>query len=135
VPSTTIDAYFKQLKSLQLEPNLSKALSIVYTPLHGTGAKPTRRALTKWGYTRLHIVPEEEKTDGHFPTVKKPNPEEPMALELTIKQTAELKADIVLATVPDSDRLALVVRDPEAARRIIDRIYFINTKTPRHFER
>jgi len=116
VPNKTIDAYFAQVKALQLEPSQQKDVSIVYTPLHGTGAQPTRRALAEWGYSKLHIVAEQEAPDGRFPTVKKPNPEEPSALQLAIAQASQLKADIVLATDPDSDRLALVVRDPQAAQ-------------------
>lgn len=116
VSSETIDAYFAQVKNLQLEPSIKKDIRIVYTPLHGTGAAPTQRALNEWGYTHLHIVPEQAKPDGHFPTVKKPNPEEPLALKIAIAQAAEQKADIVLATDPDSDRLALVVRDPKSAQ-------------------
>lgn len=111
----TIDEYFKNVKELQLEPDLPKDISIVYTPLHGTGAAPARRALSEWGYKNLHIVPEQEKPDGNFPTVRKPNPEEPSALTLAIAQAASRKADIILATDPDSDRLALVVHDPKAA--------------------
>ncbi|MEY2988267.1 MAG: hypothetical protein RJB13_1788 [Pseudomonadota bacterium] len=116
VSTETIDEYFKKVRELQLEPDLPKNISIVYTPLHGTGASPARRALTEWGYKNLHIVPEQEKPDGHFPTVSKPNPEEPSALSLAIEQAAQRQADIVLATDPDSDRLALVVRDPKASR-------------------
>lgn len=116
IPSAVIDAYFRRVKELQLEPNLPKDIKIVYTPLHGTGAAPTRRALTEWGYKNLHIVPEQERPDGHFPTVRKPNPEEPSALKLAIQQASEQRADIILATDPDSDRLALVVRDPIAAK-------------------
>jgi phosphoglucomutase len=116
VPLSTIDAYFSEVKKLQLEPLQEKNISIVYTPLHGTGAAPTRRALADWGYQNLHIVPEQEAPDGNFPTVKKPNPEEPSALQLAISQASKLNADIVLATDPDSDRLALVVHDPRAAK-------------------
>lgn len=116
VSPETVDQYFKSVKTLQLEPNLPKDISIVYTPLHGTGAAPARRALSEWGYTNLHIVPEQEKPDGNFPTVSKPNPEEPSALALAIEQASKRQADIILATDPDSDRLALVVRDAKAAK-------------------
>ncbi|MFZ9519875.1 MAG: phospho-sugar mutase [Silvanigrellaceae bacterium] len=116
VPEETVNAYFAKVKELQLEPNLKKDVSVVYTPLHGTGAAPTQRALTDWGYKNLYIVAEQAKPDGNFPTVKKPNPEEPLALALAIAQASQKKADIVLATDPDSDRLALVVRDPVAAK-------------------
>ena len=115
IPPETVDAYFAQVRTLQLEPSIKKDLKIVYTPLHGTGGAPAQRALNEWGYYNLHIVPEQAKPDGRFPTVKKPNPEEPHALQLAIAQAAQQNADIVLATDPDSDRLALVVRDPDAA--------------------
>ena len=109
-------AYFQSLKALQLFPKAPRDLKIVYTPLHGTGAIPARRALTEWGYKQLTIVPEQEKPDGNFPTVKKPNPEEPSALQLAIALAEKLRADVALATDPDSDRLALVVHDPKAAK-------------------
>jgi len=115
VGADTVDEYFKKVKELQLEPDLPKDISIVYTPLHGTGASPAKRALTDWGYRNLHIVPEQEKPDGNFPTVRKPNPEESSALSLAIEQAAKRQADVILATDPDSDRLALVVHDPKAA--------------------
>jgi phosphoglucomutase len=116
VPKETIEAYFAEVRALQLEPSLNKDLKVVYTPLHGTGAAPAQRALNEWGYRNLHIVPEQAKPDGRFPTVKKPNPEEAPALQLAIAQASQQNADIVLATDPDSDRLALVVLDPAAAR-------------------
>ncbi|NBW81216.1 phospho-sugar mutase [bacterium] len=118
VPEETVNEYFRKVKELQLEPNLKKDVSVVYTPLHGTGAAPTQRALNDWGYNNLYIVAEQAKPDGNFPTVKKPNPEEPLALQLAIAHAARRNADVVLATDPDSDRLALVVRDPMAAKGI-----------------
>lgn len=116
VPGSVVDSYFSQVKLLQIEPEQDKTLSIVYTPLHGTGAAPAARALTEWGYKNLFIVPEQAKPDGNFPTVSKPNPEEPTALKLAIEHAERLRADVVLATDPDSDRLALVVRDPKSAQ-------------------
>ncbi|MEY4066752.1 MAG: hypothetical protein RIR26_2960 [Pseudomonadota bacterium] len=116
VPAAVVDSYFSQVKALQLEPAQTKNLSIVYTPLHGTGAAPAARALSEWGYKNLFIVPEQAAPDGNFPTVSKPNPEEPSALKLAIQHASRLQADVVLATDPDSDRLALVVRDPKSAQ-------------------
>lgn len=109
------DAYYTTLKELQLYPDLKKDVNVVYTPLHGTGALPVRTALSRWGYHNLSIVAEQAEPNGNFPTVKKPNPEEPEALSLAVKLANKVTADIAVATDPDSDRLALVVRDPKAA--------------------
>lgn len=116
ISEDVIASYDAAVKALQINPSLPKNVSIVYTPLHGTGATSVRRTLSQWGYKNLHIVPEQEKPDGRFPTVKKPNPEEPEAMALAIALAEKLQADIALATDPDSDRLALVVRDPVAAK-------------------
>jgi phosphoglucomutase len=110
-----LDDYYLAVKTLQLFPNAQKDLNIVYTPLHGTGSVPMRRALESWGYKNIFIVPEQEHPDGNFPTVRKPNPEEPAALKLAIELAEKTNADLVLATDPDSDRLALVVRDEKMA--------------------
>ena len=114
-PEVTVQ-YSDAVKSLQFFPDAKKDLKIVYTPLHGTGALPARRELLRWGFTDLVIVPEQEQPDGSFPTVKKPNPEEPAALGLAIALAQKTSADVVMATDPDSDRLALAVFDPESAR-------------------
>jgi phosphoglucomutase len=118
VPETVIDAYYEALDGLRIHDasTASRDVRIVYTPLHGTGAIPARRALTRWGFHDLHIVPEQELPDGRFPTVRKPNPEEFEALSLAIALAGRINADCALATDPDSDRLALVVKDPAAAR-------------------
>lgn len=85
-------------------------LSIVYTPLHGSGNKPVRYILAKAGFTDVHIVEEQEKPDGAFPTVVSPNPENEEALSLGIRLAGKVKADIVIGTDPDSDRIGAAVR-------------------------
>lgn len=113
-----IDAiYIEKVKSLALNPNLAKELgedlSIIYTPLHGTGNIPVRRVLSGMGYAKVAVVPEQELPDGNFPTVKYPNPEEHEAFALAIKLAEEKKADVIIGTDPDCDRVGAVVRDSD----------------------
>ena len=86
-------------------------LNIVFTSLHGTSIKAIPDVLSKAGYTQLHIVPEQAEPNGDFPTVKSPNPEEPEALTMALALADQKKADIVIGTDPDCDRLGVAVRD------------------------
>lgn len=86
-------------------------LKIVFTSLHGTSIKLMPQTLKRAGYNDVHIVAEQEVPNGDFPTVKSPNPEEPEALTMALKLGEEIKADIVIGTDPDSDRLGVAVRD------------------------
>ncbi|SCA58501.1 Phosphoglucomutase [Chlamydiales bacterium SCGC AB-751-O23] len=85
-------------------------LKIVYTPLHGAGATLIPGLLKQKGFTNLKWVEEQRYPDGNFPTVNSPNPEEDEALELGKKTLESENADILIATDPDSDRLAVVVK-------------------------
>ena len=87
-----------------------KDMSIVYTPLHGSGNKPVRRILEKIGLKNVHIVKEQELPDGSFPTVEVPNPENPAALSMAIDLAKKVDADLVIGTDPDSDRIGIAVR-------------------------
>lgn len=86
-------------------------ISIVYTPLHGTGNKPVRHVLDKLGFKHVYVVPEQEEPDGDFPTAKYPNPETKEAFKLGLALAKEKNADLVLATDPDADRLGVYVKD------------------------
>jgi len=86
-------------------------LSIVFTSLHGTSITILPETLKHAGYKNIHIVEEQAKPDGDFPTVKSPNPEEPAALAMAMKLADEVNADIVIGTDPDSDRIGIAVRD------------------------
>ena len=88
-------------------------LSIVYTPIHGSGAVPVQKALAKAGFTDVHVVKAREQPDGHFPTVSAPNPENEDALSLGISLAKEVGADLVIGTDPDSDRVGCAVRNGE----------------------
>ena len=114
--STEIDdKYIEKVKEQVLSPEAIKEqankLSIVYTPLHGTGNIPVRRVLSELGFSKVYVVKEQELPDGNFPTVKYPNPESKDAFELALKLAKEKDADIVLATDPDADRLGVYVKD------------------------
>ena len=107
------NVYLTLVKRLSLHPEVvaeTQDLSIVYTPLHGTGISVVPQALSDFGFKNVHIVEEQAVTDGNFPTVKSPNPEESAALELAVKLAKKEKADIVLATDPDADRVGIAVR-------------------------
>lgn len=111
------EAYQEELVKLVLHPECIKAmadqLSIVYTPLHGTGLVPVKSLLQSLGLKKVHIVKEQEQPDGDFPTISYPNPEDPAAFALALTQAKERKADLVLATDPDADRLGVYVRDDQ----------------------
>lgn len=86
--------------------------TVVYTPLHGVGAPFMVPALREAGFEAVHVVPEQEKPDGNFPTVKFPNPEEKGALDLAFALAKGTSANLVVASDPDADRLAIAVPDP-----------------------
>lgn len=111
------DRYMVELKKQSLNGEIIKEMAddmtIVYTPLHGTGNKPVRRILSELGFKKVFVVPEQEMPDGNFPTVSYPNPEDPKAFELALKLGKEKNADLVLATDPDADRLGVYAKDPK----------------------
>ena len=110
------EAYLHDILSLTLSPEAVKAhpdIKIVYTPLHGCGVRLVPEALRRLGFTNIYNVPEQDISDGNFPTVKSPNPEEPAAMKMALEKADEVGADLVLATDPDADRLGIAVRDNE----------------------
>ena len=119
----TVDAaYLEEIKSVSVNPALlsnTKDLSVVYTPLHGTGLMLTKRTLDQAGFTGLQIVSEQAVPDGDFTTVKSPNPEEAGAFEYAIRLGEETKADVLLATDPDADRMGAAVRQPDGTYQVI----------------
>lgn len=107
------DLYISKVLSLTLrdsEEELDKSIRIVYTPLNGTGNVPVRRVLRERGFKNVFVVPEQEGPDPDFSTVGYPNPEDPKAFALAKEVGLEKRADILLATDPDADRLAVMVR-------------------------
>ena len=90
-----------------------KKLSIVYTPLNGSGLKLVTRILLQNGFREVQVVPEQREPDGNFSTCPYPNPEDDQALELGIQLAEKKGADILLATDPDCDRLGVAVPDAD----------------------
>lgn len=109
------EEYFANLRNLSIHPEIikqmAKDITIVYTPLHGTGLVPVQRVLKELGFENVFIEPTQAVADGHFPTAPYPNPENPDAWELALKFAKEKDADLVLATDPDADRLGVYCKD------------------------
>ena len=93
-------------------------LKVVYTPLNGTGNRPVREILKRIGIQDVSIVKEQEMPDGHFTTCPFPNPEIAEALNLGLKKAKAEKADLLLATDPDCDRVGIAVADGEEFRLV-----------------
>ncbi|HVZ98284.1 MAG TPA: phospho-sugar mutase [Chitinophagaceae bacterium] len=108
------DQYIKMVKSLSIDPAACKRqhnLKIVYTPIHGSGIMLVPQALQAFGFDNVHIVEEQKKPDGNFPTVGYPNPEEKETMSIGLAKAKELDADILLGTDPDADRVGIGVRN------------------------
>ncbi|MBP5277152.1 MAG: phospho-sugar mutase, partial [Prevotella sp.] len=106
--------YLKAVKEAMVDQeviNRHKDLNIVYSPMHGAGRVIIPAALRTWGFQNIHVVPEQMVIDGNFPTVVSPNPENAEAMTLGMKLGTKLNADLVIASDPDADRLAIVCRD------------------------
>ena len=116
------DKYMVELKKQSIHPEIIKEMAqditIVYTPLHGTGNITVRRVLKELGFEKVYVVKEQELPDGNFPTVSYPNPESPKAFELALKLAKEVDADIVLATDPDADRLGVYCKDTKTGEYV-----------------
>ena len=106
-------AFVSEVKnqSVLYDEEVNKDVSIVYSPLNGTGLKPVTRTLKEMGYTNIFVVPEQENPDGNFPTCPYPNPEIKEAMALGMKYAKEKSADLLLATDPDCDRVGIAVKD------------------------
>jgi len=104
--------YISRVKFLSLrDEEVNKDIVIVYTPLNGTGNIPVRRVLKERGFENIHVVEEQENPDPNFPTVDYPNPEDTRAFEYSILLGERVNADILIATDPDCDRLAVMVHN------------------------
>lgn len=103
-------AYIKAVKAQSLGTKIPDEFKVVYTPLHGSGNIPVRRILTETGVKNVFVVPEQEKPDGNFPTVKSPNPENSEAFDIAVGYAKKQDADLVFGTDPDSDRIGVVVK-------------------------
>ncbi len=115
--------YLQAVKEAMVDQEVilrQKDLNIVYTPLHGTGRVIIPEALRSWGFQNIHVVPEQMVIDGNFPTVVSPNPENSEAMTLGMKLGTKLNADLVIASDPDADRLAIVCRNSDGEWEILN---------------
>ncbi len=110
------EAYLSDVSTLLVSPESVKNhadMKMVYTPLHGTGITLVPKILARMGFTNLSLVEAQVESNGNFPTVKSPNPEENSALEMAVALAEEKGADLVMATDPDADRVGIAIRDNE----------------------
>ena len=106
--------FMEAVKTVMIDQDVilrHKDLNIVYTPLHGTGRQIVPMCLRSWGFENIHVVPEQMVIDGNFPTVVSPNPENAEAMTMGMNLGTKLGADLVIASDPDADRIAIVCRN------------------------
>lgn len=119
VPAHIRESYLNMVQKIACTLDVKKEFEIVYSPLHGAGKKYALAALAACGYNHVFVVPEQAEPDGHFPTLKKPNPEEKEALACALHWAAQRHAKVVFATDPDVDRLAIACYSPKFARGLM----------------
>ena len=108
------ELYLNKIYELSLSPESVKRfhdMKIVYSPMHGAGVRLVPESLKRFGFTNVQLVPEQAVIDGNFPTVESPNPEERKTMSMAIDLAKKVKADLVLATDPDSDRIGVAMPD------------------------
>src|SRR5438046_829967 len=114
-------AYMRRLETLILDPQVireAKSLQIIYTTHHGTGSVLIKPTLNRLGF-KFQVVPEQDRFDGRFPTVKSPNPENAEALTMAINLAQKQDADLVVATDPDCDRMGAAVRAKDGKMKLL----------------
>ena len=118
VPKKIEDEFIETVKKESVLGNekVNKNVKIVYTPLHGTGLVPVTRVLKEMGYTNVYVVKEQKKPDGNFTTCPYPNPEIKEAMQRGILAALKRKADLLIATDPDCDRVGIAVKDGDDFR-------------------
>ncbi len=112
IEDDVITGFIDAVSERALNPKeIDKNVSIVYTPLNGTGRYCVTRCLKENGYTQITIPKEQEMPDGNFTTCPYPNPEIREALEVGLKKAKEVGSDLLLATDPDCDRVGVAVKE------------------------
>lgn len=117
------NAYYEKVSSLIIRQDLVKEkaseLSIIYTPIHGSGNIPVRTILKRLGFNNVAVVPEQELPDGNFPTAPYPNPESKQVFELAIELAKQTSPDLIFGTDPDCDRIGVVVRAEDGEYKVL----------------
>lgn len=114
--------YIEANKKLRIHPEAVEAqkdLKIVFSPIHGTGII-VPKMLAAWGFTNVQVVEEQIQSDGNFPTVVYPNPEEEEAMTMAKQKGQAIDADIVMATDPDADRVGLAVKNHKGEMQLLN---------------
>ena len=117
------DAFLSEVQGLIIDKDVierHKDLKIVYTPIHGCGRVLIPSSLRRWGFENIHCVEEQMVKDGNFPTVVSPNPENPEAMTMAIELAKKIDADLVMASDPDADRLAISCKNDRGEWVIIN---------------
>ena len=104
--------YYQEVLNMSIREDIDKGVNIVYSPLNGTGYIPVTTVLDRRGFSNVHIVEEQRLPDGDFNTVGYPNPEDVKAFEYAEKLAKEVNGDVIIATDPDCDRVAMMGKDP-----------------------
>lgn len=117
------EVYIETIKKEQVNPDVihqvADEMKLVYTPLHGSGARPVKEILKRIGFKNVFVVAEQDNEDGNFPTVKSPNPENAEGFTIAIELAKKNDVDLIIGTDPDCDRVGIVVRDSEGIYRTL----------------
>lgn len=103
--------YYKEVLNMSIRDDIDKDVNIVYSPLNGTGYIPVTTILERRGFTNVHVVEEQRLPDGDFTTVGYPNPEDVKSFEYAERLAKKVDADVIIATDPDCDRVAMMAKD------------------------
>ncbi len=114
------DKYHKETLEKAINDDIDKEIKIVYSPLNGTGNIPVRRILKDRGFKNISVVAEQENPDPDFTTIGYPNPEYVEAFEYSIALGKEKDADLLLATDPDCDRVAVMVKKEDGDYKFVN---------------
>ncbi len=115
-----LDTLVNALPDTDLAEKNGEDITIVYTPLHGTGSTAVPQLLKRLGFSNLHVVEEQADGDSDFSTVESPNPEDRSAFAMALDLAEEVDADLVMATDPDSDRMAPVVKTADGSYKALN---------------
>ena len=103
--------YKSTIDVAKFDNSLNKDLKVIFTPLHGASITAIPNVLKMSGFNNVFLVKEQAEPNGNFPTIKSPNPEEPEAFKIAIKQAKKNDGGIIIATDADGDRLGVSIKD------------------------